>query len=111
MKDWGLVLNDSDIPAILKALTPKTKEEAHAFLMRIPYYRKQQRLIREVLLSEALVLYVDCLQSKAELIKESDGQFTGGFYTETYLYNDKEYEFDFDRGKLFGLSIYRREDE
>lgn len=88
----------------------RTKEEAHAFLMRLPYFRKQQRLIREVSLPEARVLLADCLQS-AKLIKESDGQFTGGFYTETYLYNDEEYEFDFDKVKLFGLSIYRREDD
>lgn len=94
---------------ILKKLTPKTKEEAHAFLMSIPYYRKQQRLIREVPLEEATKLLPRCMQF-GKIIKESDGQFTGGFYTETYLYKDEEYEFDFDKGKLFGLSIYRREE-
>lgn len=88
----------------------RTKEEAHAFLMHLPYYKKQQRLVREVSLGEARFLLEHCIQY-SELIKESDGQFSGGFYTTTYLYDNQEYEFDFDKGKLFGLSIYRREDD
>ena len=92
-----------------QSIKPRTKQEAHEFLMNLPHYQKQQRLVRKANYEEAIRLYADCCQS-AELLSESSGQFTGGFYTETYLYADHEHEFSFQEGKMINLEIYRREE-
>ena len=54
------------------------------------------------------------LKQLAELLVfpcyESDGQFTGGYYTVKYIYESMVYEFDYDDdNKLFDGSMYPEE--
>lgn len=51
------------------------------------------------------ILLADCLQN-GELIKESDGQFTGGYSVDVYRYNDEVFEFGYQDGKLCDMSRF-----
>lgn len=49
--------------------------------------------------------YHDCIES-GELIRESDGQFTGGHSSEVYRYTGDVYEFYFHADKLEEMQRY-----
>jgi len=51
------------------------------------------------------ILLADCIQN-GELIKESDGQFTGGYSVSAYRYNDEVIEFGYQDGKVCDMTRF-----
>lgn len=76
------------------------QEKLREKYMKYAFFRRAVALKEE---SEELEyiqgIYIKCLDT-AELLSESDGQFTGGYSSEVYKYKGDVYEFYFHVGKL-----------
>lgn len=78
---------------------------------RLSKYVDMRTLVRHETDSEAVIReYLDFFGSQP--IKSSDGQFTGGYYEETYLDKEEtlEYTFSFDNSNTpYELKVYRHD--
>lgn len=81
--------------------------EAHLRLMKFPFYRKQLAKIDDC--EDESIHEQYKISSQYKLISESDGQFTGGVYDETYRVEDEVHEFIFEKGKLIYMTRYNAE--
>lgn len=78
--------------------------------MKFPWFRKQLALIKEYD-GKKFDLNTDYKRIREDgvLIEESDGQFTGGIWSETYQRNDEIYEFLFEKSEIFLMNVYDAE--
>lgn len=85
---------------------PKTKEQVIDEYKQYPWFRrsmsKKEESSNSVYIS---ILLADCKQS-GKLIRESDGQFTGGYSVEVSRYNDEVLEFGYQDGKLCNMTRF-----
>lgn len=89
---------------LTKVKTPRAQLREH--YMQYPWFRRSMAKKEDSSnITYISILLADCLQN-GELIKESDGQFTGGYSVDVYRYNDEVFEFGYQDGKLCDMSRF-----
>ena len=97
LQDWSKGLNSPSV---------KTKEQLLDKYMQYPSLRRAWAKKEESYCVAYIVgIYHDCAEH-GELVKESDGQFTGGYSTETFRFAGDVYEFGFYKDRLRDMVVF-----
>ena len=73
------------------------------------YIAKQKAILRHTQSITEMIKYLADCKDNGELISESDGQFTGGYYQELWKLDNCYYEFTLFDGSVDDLTIYDAE--
>lgn len=71
--------------------------------------RFMQKQLETEVLDDPTYYLARLLDLDATFLSSSDGQFTGGYFSDRYVYESMVYEFDFYMGEIVTATMYPQE--